>query len=147
MEVHLVATALQRSLCTSSVFASLVCLYTISCRSPSLGGETVFPKSRITKDNLSKAGRKTMTEAFADFCQNPLYFKLQPSPGDAVLFWDYIPRSDIDNHATYPRSGTWEHANATTEAINDNASLHGGCPVIDGEKWIATKWIRSAIFR
>lgn len=26
-------------------------------------------------------------------------------------------------------------------------SLHGGAPVIAGEKWIATKWLRSGIFR
>lgn len=29
------------------------------------------------------------------------------------------------------------HINATT----DRLSLHGSCPVIEGEKWSATKWI------
>lgn len=116
-------------------------------KSPLMGGETLFPSSRITQSNLNKIGRKTHIGDFSDHCQSSLYFKVQPEPGDAVLFWDYIPRDDIDNHATYPRSGSWEHGNATTEAMNDNSSLHGGCPVIDGEKWIATKWIRSTVFK
>jgi prolyl 4-hydroxylase len=25
-------------------------------------------------------------------------------------------------------------------------SLHGGAPVIEGEKWIATKWLREGVF-
>lgn len=34
------------------------------------------------------------------------------------------------------------HLNAAT----DNSSLHGSCPVVDGEKWSATKWIRVKAF-
>ncbi len=47
-------------------------------------------------------------------------FKYMPRMGDAVLFWGVKPNGDIDPHA-----------------------LHGGCPVKKGEKWVATKWIRS----
>ncbi len=25
-------------------------------------------------------------------------------------------------------------------------SLHGGAPVIEGEKWVATKWLRQGVF-
>ena len=25
-------------------------------------------------------------------------------------------------------------------------TLHGGAPVIDGEKWVATKWLREGVF-
>lgn len=25
-------------------------------------------------------------------------------------------------------------------------ALHGGCPVIEGDKWVATKWIRDKQF-
>jgi len=31
--------------------------------------------------------------------------------------------------------------NLQQDAIPDPFSLHGGCPVIEGEKWSATKWI------
>lgn len=34
------------------------------------------------------------------------------------------------------------HPNATT----DSNSLHGSCPVIEGEKWSATKWIHVKSF-
>lgn len=44
--------------------------------------------------------------------------------GDAVLFYSL-------------------HPDATTDA----ASLHGGCPVIRGEKWVATKWIHVGPFQ
>jgi prolyl 4-hydroxylase len=29
----------------------------------------------------------------------------------------------------------------------DEASLHGGTPVLRGEKWVATKWVRQGVFR
>ena len=44
-------------------------------------------------------------------------FKYRPRRGDAVLFHSLTPDGTID-----PRS------------------LHGGCPVVQGEKWVATKW-------
>mmetsp|Transcript_14641 Transcript_14641/g.36453 ORF Transcript_14641/g.36453 Transcript_14641/m.36453 type:complete len:287 (-) Transcript_14641:183-1043(-) len=47
-------------------------------------------------------------------------FKYKPRLGDAVLFWSTTPDGEIDPHA-----------------------LHGGCPVVKGEKWVVTKWLRS----
>ncbi|KVI02529.1 Metridin-like ShK toxin [Cynara cardunculus var. scolymus] len=44
--------------------------------------------------------------------------KVKPKKGDALLFFSL-------------------HPNATTDVL----SLHGSCPVIEGEKWSATKWI------
>ena len=48
---------------------------------------------------------------------------MKPSKGDALLFFSLLP-------------------NATTDPL----SLHGSCPVIQGEKWSATKWIRVRSF-
>jgi prolyl 4-hydroxylase len=45
-------------------------------------------------------------------------FKYKPRLGDAVLFYSLDPDLTIN-----PRS------------------LHGGCAVTRGEKWVATKWI------
>ena len=42
-----------------------------------------------------------------------------PVKGNAVLFYNCLPNGDVDT-----------------------MSLHGGAPVITGEKWIATKWLR-----
>ncbi|KAJ0092983.1 hypothetical protein Patl1_25524 [Pistacia atlantica] len=43
---------------------------------------------------------------------------VKPRKGDALLFFSLYPT-----------------------AVPDTNSLHGGCPVIEGEKWSATKWI------
>ncbi|KAG7026278.1 putative prolyl 4-hydroxylase 4 [Cucurbita argyrosperma subsp. argyrosperma] len=43
---------------------------------------------------------------------------VKPKKGDALLFFSLEPN-----------------------AIPDTRSLHGGCPVLEGEKWSATKWI------
>ncbi|CAI9265239.1 unnamed protein product [Lactuca saligna] len=44
---------------------------------------------------------------------------VKPKKGDALLFWSMTP-----------------------DATVDPSSLHGGCPVIKGNKWSSTKWIR-----
>ncbi|XP_061341903.1 probable prolyl 4-hydroxylase 9 [Gastrolobium bilobum] len=45
--------------------------------------------------------------------------RVRPRKGDGLLFYSLFPNGTIDP-----------------------ASLHGSCPVIKGEKWVATKWIR-----
>ncbi|KAK6923989.1 Prolyl 4-hydroxylase alpha subunit, Fe(2+) 2OG dioxygenase domain [Dillenia turbinata] len=45
--------------------------------------------------------------------------KVKPRKGDGLLFYSVFPNGTIDE-----------------------LSLHGSCPVIKGEKWVATKWIR-----
>ncbi|KAF3647842.1 putative prolyl 4-hydroxylase 9 [Capsicum annuum] len=45
--------------------------------------------------------------------------KVKPRRGDGLLFYSLLPNGTIDP-----------------------TSLHGSCPVIRGEKWVATKWIR-----
>ncbi len=37
--------------------------------------------------------------------------------------------------------------NVTPAGLDDPQSLHGGAPVVAGEKWIATKWLREGVFR
>ena len=37
-------------------------------------------------------------------------------------------------------SGSFEYCNSLGQV--DPLTLHGGSPVIQGEKWIATKWMR-----
>ncbi|EPS70891.1 oxidoreductase, partial [Genlisea aurea] len=45
--------------------------------------------------------------------------KIKPRLGDGLLFYSLFPNGTIDK-----------------------VSLHGSCPVVKGEKWVATKWIR-----
>lgn len=50
-------------------------------------------------------------------------FAVKPRKGDALLFFSLHP-----------------------DARTDSLSLHGSCPVIEGEKWSATKWIHVRSF-
>ncbi|ERN04484.1 hypothetical protein AMTR_s00081p00029310 [Amborella trichopoda] len=50
-------------------------------------------------------------------------YALKPNKGDALLFFSLHP-----------------------DATTDQNSLHGSCPVIEGEKWSATKWIHVRSF-
>jgi prolyl 4-hydroxylase len=43
---------------------------------------------------------------------------VRPRMGDALLFWSIKPDASLDP-----------------------TSLHGGCPVVEGNKWSATKWL------
>ncbi|MED6192207.1 hypothetical protein PIB30_008083 [Stylosanthes scabra] len=49
--------------------------------------------------------------------------KVKPRKGDGLLFYSLLLNGTIDP-----------------------ASLHGSCPVIKGEKWVVTKWIRDQEF-
>ncbi|KAF3444728.1 hypothetical protein FNV43_RR14421 [Rhamnella rubrinervis] len=50
-------------------------------------------------------------------------YAVKPEKGDALLFFSLHP-----------------------DATTDSNSLHGSCPVIEGEKWSATKWIHVRSF-
>ncbi|XP_071696207.1 probable prolyl 4-hydroxylase 10 [Rutidosis leptorrhynchoides] len=49
---------------------------------------------------------------------------VKPRMGDALLFWSMKPDASLDS-----------------------SSLHGGCPVIKGNKWSSTKWIHVDEFK
>ncbi|MCD7456910.1 putative prolyl 4-hydroxylase 6 [Datura stramonium] len=60
-------------------------------------------------------------EDWSDCAKNG--YAVKPRKGDALLFFSL-------------------HLDATTDPL----SLHGSCPVIEGEKWSATKWIHVRSF-
>ncbi|KAE8668918.1 putative prolyl 4-hydroxylase 10 [Hibiscus syriacus] len=49
---------------------------------------------------------------------------VKPKMGDALLFWSMKPDASLDP-----------------------SSLHGGCPVIRGNKWSSTKWMRVNVYK
>ncbi|KAL1807359.1 hypothetical protein ACET3Z_024349 [Daucus carota] len=75
------------------------------------GGETVFPKAE------ESSRLKSSIDANLSECGQK-GVAVKPRKGDALLFFNLHPK-----------------------AIPDLQSLHAGCPVIEGEKWSATKWI------
>ncbi|OWM74168.1 hypothetical protein CDL15_Pgr008479 [Punica granatum] len=76
------------------------------------GGETVFPNA----EEPPRRRASTTDEDLSDCAKKGVAVK--PRRGDALLFFSLLP-----------------------EAVPDPNSLHAGCPVIEGEKWSATKWI------
>ncbi|KAL6185904.1 hypothetical protein ACLB2K_042026 [Fragaria x ananassa] len=95
------------------------------------GGETVFPlaeevhrrKASVPDDSLSDCAKKGIAgsikcDVYCSFSPSVFEYIVKPRRGDALLFFSLHPN-----------------------AIPDENSLHAGCPVIDGEKWSATKWI------
>ncbi|PWA56204.1 Oxoglutarate/iron-dependent dioxygenase [Artemisia annua] len=104
------------------------------------GGETIFPESEVCSvdlllyaisyvsnhvdwflDDLQMKESQPKTDEDSE-CASQGY-AVKPKKGDALLFFSL-------------------HPNATVDPL----SLHGSCPVIEGEKWLATKWIHVRSF-
>ncbi|XP_075105736.1 putative prolyl 4-hydroxylase 6 isoform X1 [Nicotiana tabacum] len=96
------------------------------------GGETVFPNSEVISNCMihlfqtvfpNSEAKKTQPKGddWSDCAKKG--YAVKPRKGDALLFFSL-------------------HPDATTDPL----SLHGSCPVIEGEKWSATKWIHVRSF-
>lgn len=98
---------------------------------PDQGGETVFPRHVVHtsgETKLDMVRRRQLLGEPAGFCDRDDVLKVRADPGDALLFWDYVPGEPEDR------------------LVPDPFSLHGGCPVVEGTKNIVTRWIRSTEF-
>ncbi|CAO2820880.1 unnamed protein product [Amaranthus hypochondriacus] len=71
--------------------------------------------------NSEKKSQQPKDESSSDCAKGG--YAVKPNKGDALLFFSL-------------------HPDATTDPL----SLHGSCPVIEGEKWSATKWIHVRSF-
>jgi prolyl 4-hydroxylase len=61
-----------------------------------------------------------------------------PAAGGATVFPDVkLDVAPIKGNAVF---FSYERPHPTT------LSLHGGAPVLEGEKWVATKWLRERVF-
>ncbi|CAI7850956.1 unnamed protein product, partial [Closterium sp. NIES-53] len=92
------------------------------------GGETVFPQSEVSfcyraalyaATPICHCAHEDPTvkdDSWSDCGKQGIAVK--PAKGSALLFFSMNPNGSFDT-----------------------ASLHSGCPVLEGEKWSATKWI------
>lgn len=132
------------------------------------GGETVFPNAEVCHyfwDHLAFPGTASYSHPMHSFREDIYNTRMKRGPSAQDLAWqvafismwnsssdpDYTcacPKTSVcSSLAVKPRKGDALlffslHINATT----DPSSLHGSCPVIEGEKWSATKWIHVRSF-
>ena len=86
------------------------------------GGETVFPKGKLASEY---ADRNHVDLEGSSTCPNEYRHNIvKPRKGDALLFFS------LDESSLYV----------------DTHSLHGSCPVAEGEKWGATVWVHTKSF-
>ncbi|GLT39299.1 hypothetical protein SLA2020_134970 [Shorea laevis] len=87
------------------------------------GGETVFPAAR--GNFLAKCGNQGLS--------------VKPKMGDALLFWNMKPEG-FANMST-PRLHSFLSYILGMFVQSFYLSCPGSCPVIKGNKWVATKWM------
>ena len=85
------------------------------------GGETHFKKGVWGNDSVKNQAKADKARSK---CATDSGISVRPDRGDAVFFYSLSP----NNH-------------------EDKTSLHASCPVTQGEKWSATKWIHVSTFR
>jgi prolyl 4-hydroxylase len=116
-----------------------IATFILHLAAPTKGGRTVFPSKKFNDPAFnSDSGNNDDDPNDVYYCHEDT-LGVNPSPGDATLFWDYVPGNTI------PR-GSYTNGTAEPNGMPVPEALHSGCPVLEGEKWIATRWIRSAKF-
>ncbi|EDO48933.1 predicted protein, partial [Nematostella vectensis] len=84
------------------------------------GGETIFPLAtnissiQLKKENVDKPSLDSICGK-----ENNMV-KVSPEAQSCLLFWNHVDGDDVDAF-----------------------SLHGSCPVVSGEKWIAQIWLHN----
>ena len=113
-----------------------VATFILVFKSPDKGGATVFPEARLTHERVPDGAHAADSDWY---CKAEGVLGVRPAAGDALMFWDYKP-----GHG--PGTGSYADGDARSQAQAVYEALHSGCPVVEGEKWIGTRWIRSAEF-
>ena len=86
------------------------------------------------------AGSMTILQRGGQRLGTVLLYLNNPEKGGGTIF------PDAGGFEASPRKGNAVFF-SYSKPHPDSKSLHGGSPVIAGEKWVATKWLRATEFR
>lgn len=133
-----------------------VATFLMYLKEPEAGGETAFPRSAATAAATTAAMSQGISlpygshiEGFAELmCATDTTLKVVPRAGDAILMWNYALRTGPNGQEEDEEpSGSAFAGTARSHAVVDLTALHASCPVLAGEKWVATKWMRSSLYK
>jgi prolyl 4-hydroxylase len=88
---------------------------------------------------VNDANRASIARSGQRVCTFILYLNDVPAGGETLFpdaGWSVVPKRGNALHFEY----------GDAAGHGDPASLHAGAPVLQGEKWIATKWVRDRVF-
>ncbi|KAL4854991.1 Prolyl 4-hydroxylase 2 [Chlorella vulgaris] len=115
-----------------------VATFILYLKSPTRGGKTAFPEADITRDAMGDEHRSGNAPD-EWYCHDDRVLAASPPAGTGVLFWDYRPSNGTG-------AGSFQDGSAQPNAHSVYEAMHSGCPVTEGEKYIATRWIRASGF-
>ncbi|XP_011012534.1 PREDICTED: probable prolyl 4-hydroxylase 4 [Populus euphratica] len=102
------------------------------------GGETVFPSA----EDISFYGAREFVLVSKTFQIRLIICNQEPPRRKAYVSHEDGSECARNGIAVKPRRGdALLFFSLHPTAVPDISSLHAGCPVIEGEKWSATKWI------
>jgi len=101
------------------------------------GGHTSFPlaNNATLKADPSMIPRETHHYSNLTETQCKPGMSVKPSKGDAVLWYNYV-------HEKSTRSRVLSGSFGVPDTV-DEFSLHGGCDVLQGEKWAINLWLHA----
>ena len=92
----------------------------------------LLPSNRTNEESLARSGQRMSTLI--------VYLNDVPRGGETTFPAIGLSVTPRKGNAVY-----FEYANSRQQL--DGRSLHAGAPVIEGEKWAMTKWMRTRAFR
>ncbi|OZI19606.1 hypothetical protein CAL26_18545 [Bordetella genomosp. 9] len=103
---------------------------------------------------VNEANRASIARSGQRVCTFIMYLNDVPAGGETTfpeVGWSVVPQRGHALHFEYgdgagPGDPAAGDPAAGDPAAGDPASLHAGAPVLQGEKWIATKWVRDRAF-
>ena len=99
------------------------------------GGETVFKKA--WPNDIPESEYKSREEALTELRKDGTVDMFKRGSWEESMVADCRSRLAVKPHSARAVLFYSQHPNGE----EDTESLHGGCPVLDGEKWAANLWV------